>query len=523
VSDNTRARVGERRPSETPVSENPYVGPRPLRGGEPLYGRDRDARELIDLLLASRTVLLHAPSGAGKTSIIQSRLIPSMSHRGFHICAKREIQQPPTEMPRFSALRVSTPPPPFAVRNRYVFSAVMGLLGSGTKHRALAQTSLSEALDMFVAESGEDASLQLLLFDQLEEILTLDPTDLDGQRWFFDDLGEALEDERRWALLSIREDFMGGLDRFLCQIPGGLRAQYRLDFLDPASAFSAIVGPARERQVTFTPDAAKTLVDKMRMVNVQGPDGVLKNLKGPFVEPVLLQVVCHRLWQQLIEPGTGVKTITVNHVADHGRIGQALRTYYSEVVAAAAKSSGGQATDKSTTFDKAREAQIRKWLDLELITRAGYRSQTSSPPSMRDSASVLKVLQDQYLIRGDPRGTIWYELTHDRLVRPIREDNAAWRKSNLKKWEADAWAWALRQDDVYLLRGDDLRQAKTAWTKENSGVTEQEAAFLKESERDNATEKLRQRIWNWVSVLGVGLVASVVLNVLLILYLFFRA
>ena len=37
---------------------NPYPGPRSFRAGETLYGRDREARELVDLLIAERIVLL---------------------------------------------------------------------------------------------------------------------------------------------------------------------------------------------------------------------------------------------------------------------------------------------------------------------------------------------------------------------------------------------------------------------------------------------------------------------------------
>jgi hypothetical protein len=47
---------------------NPYVGPRAFRTGEALYGRGRELNELMNLLIAERIVLLHSPSGAGKSS-----------------------------------------------------------------------------------------------------------------------------------------------------------------------------------------------------------------------------------------------------------------------------------------------------------------------------------------------------------------------------------------------------------------------------------------------------------------------
>ena len=49
-------------PEPPAATRNPFVGPRPLRAGEALPGRDREVRELFDLLHARRIVVLHAPS-----------------------------------------------------------------------------------------------------------------------------------------------------------------------------------------------------------------------------------------------------------------------------------------------------------------------------------------------------------------------------------------------------------------------------------------------------------------------------
>jgi hypothetical protein len=91
---------------------NPYIGPRSFRTGERLYGRDRELRRLLDLLIAERIVLLHAPSGAGKTSLVQAALIPALRAEGFAVL-------PP--------IRVSTEPP----------SKGTGNTGQGTGEEAL--------------------------------------------------------------------------------------------------------------------------------------------------------------------------------------------------------------------------------------------------------------------------------------------------------------------------------------------------------------------------------------------------
>jgi hypothetical protein len=96
---------------------NPYVGPRAFTSDETLYGRDREALELLDLLIAERIVLLYSPSGAGKTSLIQAALIPALKREGFHVRGVIRVnQEPPPDLgPAGDGL------------NRYVLSALHAL------------------------------------------------------------------------------------------------------------------------------------------------------------------------------------------------------------------------------------------------------------------------------------------------------------------------------------------------------------------------------------------------------------
>ncbi|MCA9698407.1 MAG: hypothetical protein KC431_12835, partial [Myxococcales bacterium] len=61
------------------ISErNPFVGPRPIQTGEALHGRKAEVAELYDRLQARRIIVLHSPSGAGKSSMIHAGLIPRL-------------------------------------------------------------------------------------------------------------------------------------------------------------------------------------------------------------------------------------------------------------------------------------------------------------------------------------------------------------------------------------------------------------------------------------------------------------
>src|SRR5882724_4478313 len=87
---------------------NPFVGPRPLAAGDPIFGRDREISELRYLLAAERIVLLYSPSGAGKSSLIAAGLIPKIGAR-FDVLAPARVGL--------------APPAGLTAANRYAWSA----------------------------------------------------------------------------------------------------------------------------------------------------------------------------------------------------------------------------------------------------------------------------------------------------------------------------------------------------------------------------------------------------------------
>src|SRR5690349_12629749 len=80
-----------------PRGGNPYPGPQPFTRDQRDYffGRDAEARELATLLVAERVVLLYSPSGAGKTSLIQARLLDALEQKRFEVLPVVRVGQPP--------------------------------------------------------------------------------------------------------------------------------------------------------------------------------------------------------------------------------------------------------------------------------------------------------------------------------------------------------------------------------------------------------------------------------------------
>ena len=74
--------------TETTPPFNPYVGPRTFQEEEAdrFFGREREARELLALVVSERLTLFYAQSGAGKSSLLNARVIPRLrDQEGFTV------------------------------------------------------------------------------------------------------------------------------------------------------------------------------------------------------------------------------------------------------------------------------------------------------------------------------------------------------------------------------------------------------------------------------------------------------
>jgi WD40 repeat protein len=482
--------------SMTPtVTGNPFVGPRAFRTGERLHARERETQHIVDLLIAERIVLLYSPSGAGKTSLINAALIPELVSERFQVSPIVRV-----------AMDIPAPAGDGEAGNRYVLSTLLSLEEAVLPDRQRDLTELRRlTIDDYLRgwslldEAG--AGNELLVFDQFEEILTADPTDVEARRRFFGELGDALRDRGRWALFAMREEFVAGLDPYLASIPTKLRTRVRLDLLQEDGARRAIQRPVAATGREITDEAARRLVDELRLVNVQRGDERVQ-LPGPFVEPVQLQVVCSRLWDAV---GPDIDRIDVEHVEALGDVERTLGAYYAERVADVAAVTG------------VAERHIRDWFDDELITASGFRAQLPHGPRAAGAAELAVVarLEDAHLVRAeDRRGTRWIELAHDRLIEPVREDNVRWRDENLSDLQRQAARWhAAGRREELLLAGGALDAAAARMGAQSEELTAVEQDFWEASLAARRTRRRQRRAKtvSWVAaLLTVALAGSLV-------------
>ena len=389
--------------------DNPYVGPRSLGARNHLFGRDTETAELRGLLITKRIVLMYSPSGAGKTSLLEAGLRRELEARRFVVMPTVRISLGTGLPDRLQNL------------DRYTASAVLSLEQGDAD--VLTSAPVSSLRDYVHGRSDDDHD-RCLFFDQFEELFTLDAADHSEKERFLAQLTDLLADDRTWAVLSMREDYIAQLDPYLVAFPHRLGTRFRLGYLSLPKAALAVGKPAERAGVTFAEDAIEKLTTDLSRVRVERR-GQPADVEGTYVEPVQLQVTCQQLWNARRHP----KRIDAADLDAVGTVDDALAQFYATQVSSVAAASGVS------------ERSIRQWFGEKLITNHGYRGQAIEGPDPAHRG-VVRLLEDAYLIRVEQRrGIGWFELSHDRLVAPVVADNARWFEDHLSTLQRAATAW----------------------------------------------------------------------------------
>lgn len=463
---------------ERPRLTNPYVGPRPIQLGEPLFGRTAEVAELYHFFQARRIVVFHSPSGAGKSSLVQAGLIPRLREGGFDVWRPIRVHLDPRDL---EGVAVGV--------NRYLLSVLVSLEEElpAARRRSpaeLARMDLPEYLESRPRRKGREDSPVVLLFDQFEEVLTVAPREVGQKQAFFSALGKALETGRYWALFIVREKYVAAFAPYRDRIPTQMLNTLRLDLLGLEAAREVAEQIARTGGRHLV--ASEQLIHDLSLVDVLQPNGSVVAEPGLYVHPVQLQVVCLRLWDAMPEYK---RQIEAEDIAAHARVWNALRGYYADTV------------NRIAGKDVAVEWAVRAWLGSKLIV-GGMRTQVrrEAKQSAGLANELIEELVNAHLIQIEQRaGENWFELSHDRLVEAVQWDNHAWeRELQLLRVQAGLWdSW--RQWHGYSLRTSAFVQAVSPADK---------AA----SEPSQGPQTRRRAAWaRWLGIAVVTIVVAIVL------------
>jgi hypothetical protein len=396
---------------------NPYVGPRPFDRQDVglFFGRDREMREVVSLVVADRLLLLYSASGAGKTSLLNAGVIPLLEdEEQFDVL-------PPARVRDLGVGNGSTA----GSANIYAHGVVSQWARElGDESREDGDVTLAQFLAGRERARDQDGleKPRALVFDQFEELFTVAPEHWKQREPFLAQVAEALADDPLLrVVIAMREDYVAQLESLARILPGTLRNRFRLDRLGRESALRAVTAPLATTDRVWAPGVPEALVDDLLIFHVDtGADEPLR-IAGEFVEPVQLQVACHSLWLQL---PAGVREITRDHLVRFGDVDEVLGRYYDGAVRAAA------------TAARKREARVRRVVEDAFITSVGTRGTVYR--AARSTGDVpnaaVDELESRHVVRAEIRaGARWYELTHDRLIEPIQAANRSYRDARRRR------------------------------------------------------------------------------------------
>ncbi|MBQ8938705.1 MAG: hypothetical protein IJ047_00580 [Paludibacteraceae bacterium] len=173
----------------TEVRKNPWLGLKSYSEGEVLYGRDDDIRELTQCVLGDKDTLLYGKSGIGKSSILNAGVVPAAERQGYlpvpirldHKNSKDYLAQIKEEIVFQLTKRLHDP------------NAASGIV-EVVKRKNADHESIYEYFHRHIFQNlaGERIKL-LLIFDQFEEIFTLQENEHEKKR-FFSELADFLND-----------------------------------------------------------------------------------------------------------------------------------------------------------------------------------------------------------------------------------------------------------------------------------------------------------------------------------------
>lgn len=328
------------------------------------FGREAEIERLADKVRSRTLVVLHAPSGSGKTSLLQAGLLPRLKRTGVVAVSCRVFDEPVNEVAR----------------------------------------ALETGLGLRLDRSGDPASqvvscvleqdrTVVLALDQFEELFTRHAADVRAR---FQGLLYRLVTEGRGrvrVLLSLREDYLSRLAEMQEAFPGILHNELRLPRLGAEAARAAIVEPARRAAI----EVEDQLVQRL-----------LQDLDRAGVEPPQLQIVCDCLYDATEGDD---RRLTL---AAYDKLGGArgiLGGYLERVVHASPP-------EERESLRNVLKAMVTAEL-TKSVTRLGSLSAACGVPEA-DLRVILDGLQRRRVVRIiDREDGTWYELSHEYLVDEI--------------------------------------------------------------------------------------------------------
>jgi hypothetical protein len=271
-----------------PKSPFPGIDPYGYAFRNLFFARDDETRSLIQRIILYRGVLLYSDSGKGKSSLINSGLIPVALDEGYQ---PEVIRVQPKEGEEIIIQRISTNvsgDPPF----------LSSLFASDEKSKRVVLS-----VENFLATLREKSTTEkpLLIFDQFEEWVTLFEEGSTNQtveqvrsakQKIQDAIVSIINDDNLpvKVLISLREDYLAKLAPIFKLCPRLPDHYLRLTLLKPDQIYGVIRGPFEKFSGVFATEIKPSLAKK---IEAQFEE----RMRGADIRLAEVQIVCESLFE----------------------------------------------------------------------------------------------------------------------------------------------------------------------------------------------------------------------------------
>jgi len=388
-------------------SGSPYKGLLEYRlsDAELFFGRSQAITELLEILENGPLTILHAESGAGKTSLLQAGIAPRLIAAGHLPVYLRPYNVEPSLALKRAFISDPSQTPILATAPlRDFLRQVVGMLNHTEKRSpstAPRKRARGSAQGARAAPLTAETTLYICL-DQFEEFFT--QVEEPARVEFIRELAECLDDESlhvHWAL-ALRTEYFGNLANFRPRIRNPFENDYRLNRLTRAEAEEVVAQPAAQRGLSYEAGLIEMLLD---------------DLGKKEVAPPQVQLVCSALYEEL-KPGETIITRALYET--EGRAAGILRGHLERVLSRDLPANERAAARRLLESLISSEQQRLVRTHTELVADLSARGVT---PQTLDT--IINQLIDSRLIRAQESqgsGELTYELAHDYLLGEIKLD-----------------------------------------------------------------------------------------------------
>ncbi|MCU0286238.1 MAG: tetratricopeptide repeat protein [Acidobacteria bacterium] len=401
-----------------------YPGSRPFEDTDIdrklFFGREREKDDLLQKIIARKLVVLHAESGLGKTSLLNAGVNQLLRDRGF-LPLKIRFSIPwlkPVQAIFFGIKetaelqRLDIEPGETDTLWHYFKTAAFWSPDDSLLTPVLILDQFEEFFAFYEPEARNDFIVQLADLVHHTIPRTLRQAIRAGEPYRYGDDPPKVK-----IVISIRSDYIERLVELSASLPETLENRYRLLPLTRLQAREAITGPAQLEDEQIITQCFRYSEDALNMVlnylikNQQNEGSVIKE----EIEPFPLQLLCRHIETNILKKAVkaGNKAeleITKDDLGGEVDMHKVFQNFYEDRLA-----------ELKPAINKRR---VRRLCEKGLISASNRRltlDEDVIQKHFKVSSELLVQLVDNRLLRMEKRiGNVYYELSHDTLIKPIQ-------------------------------------------------------------------------------------------------------